>query len=130
MSRENVELLRSAHEAMMRRDYNAVSEFAHPDIEWETGLPGTSTYRGREGVRRMFQDVDKAWEEWRMEPLNYIEGDDVVVIEARFVARGRTSGATVEADQVSAMEFADGLVRRVRVFTERTEALEAVGLRE
>jgi hypothetical protein len=29
MSRENVELLRRAHEAMMRRDYNAVSEFHH-----------------------------------------------------------------------------------------------------
>jgi hypothetical protein len=51
MSKEPADLVRAAERAFNGR---AVEEFVvlcHPEIEWETGLLGTPTYTGREGVR-------------------------------------------------------------------------------
>jgi ketosteroid isomerase-like protein len=102
----------------------------HPEAEWETGLPGTPTYRGPEGVRRLFRDVETAWEDWEIEAKIEAQRGETMVVEWRMRGRGRTTGVNVEGRQFAAVEFSDGLARRVCAFQTSAEALEAVGLRE
>jgi len=130
MSAENVEVLRRAIDAYNRRDLTEALAQMHGDVEWESGLPGTTPYRGRDGVRRMWEEVEIAWEALKLVPQRFIDGGDVVVADCTLVARGRTSGSPVEGPQVGVVDFDGGLIRRVRLFTERAEALEAAGLSE
>jgi ketosteroid isomerase-like protein len=72
----------------------------------------------------------------RLEPV----GADRILALLRVSATGRASGISAGADALSATggdmptatvyDLADGRVRRIRVFLDRAEAFEAVGLRE
>jgi uncharacterized protein len=130
MSEENVEVVRRAIDAYNRRDLTDVLAHIHGDIEWESGLLGTTPYRGRDGIRRMWEDVDIAWEAMKLVPRRFIDGGDVVVANCTLVAKGRTSGSPVEGPQIGVVDFEGGLIRRVRLFTDHAEALEAAGLSE
>jgi uncharacterized protein len=128
MSEENVEVARRALDAYNRRDLNEVLACLHEDIEWDSGLPGTTPYRGWDGMRRMWEGVETAWEGAELVPEQFIDGGDVVVAACKFVGRGRTSGSPVEGPQVGVLDFDEGRIRRVRIFTQPAEALEAAGL--
>ena len=130
MSEENVEALRSAVDAINRGDIEAALELVDPDIEWQTELIGTPVYRGHEGARQGFRDVMTAWESWQMEPIEFLEGDDHVFMAVHVNARGRTTGATVEARVFYVLDFRHGKVVRFQGFTQRSQALEAAGLSE
>ena len=54
MSDENVAVVYRAERAFNEGDVEALVSLTHPDIEWETGLIGTPTYRGHDGIRGMF----------------------------------------------------------------------------
>jgi ketosteroid isomerase-like protein len=111
-----------------RHDVEALVARVHPDIEWDAALIGTPIYRGRTGIRKLLRDVEKSWEAWQLELEDLVEHGDAVVIGFRMRARGRSSGAAVEAKQFLAAELEDGLARRVRIFMTKRQALEAVGL--
>ena len=131
MSRENVEAVYRAERAFNEGDVEAFESLLHPDIEWETGLLGTPTYRGHDGIRRMFRDVQAAWADIQMEIVgDPVEREDAVMFEAHLTAHGRSTGAPVEATQFWVSEFRAGLCVRHRTFLTKAEALEAVGLSE
>jgi hypothetical protein len=54
----------------------------------------------------------------------------VVVVAERLRGRGRGSGVEVEMQIFSTYWFEEGKIRRRAAFTERTDALEAAGLRQ
>ena len=131
MSRENVEAVYRAERAFNEADVDALVSLLHPDIEWETGLLGTPTYRGHDGIRRMLRDVQAAWSDIQMEIVgDPVERDDAVLVEARLVAHGRSTGAPVEATQFWADHFLGDLCVRHQAFLTKAEALEAAGLSE
>ncbi len=130
MSEENVEKVREGMEAFNRRDVDAVIAVLHPEIEWDPGLPGTSPYRGREGAREMLREVEIAWKDLKLRPVELLDQGEAVIAECKLTAEGRTSGVRVEGDQVGVIDFADGLFARVRIFTSRAAAFEAAGLEE
>jgi ketosteroid isomerase-like protein len=57
-------------------------------------------------------------------------GANRVLAFIRVHLSGRASGVPMEFAGGNVYDFADGSIRRVRVFSDREEALEAVGLRE
>ena len=61
MSQENVEVYKRAVDANNRRDLDALLDEFDPDVEWHSALVGmgTQVYRGKEGVREMFRDLDE-----------------------------------------------------------------------
>ena len=78
--------------AFDRRDLEATLAFLHPEVE--LSVPGTASaagrrepYRGHEGVRRYFADVDAVWTELEVIPEDPRAVADAVVIFGR--ARGR-----------------------------------------
>ena len=75
--------------------------------------------------------IRSEWEDFRvtLDEVLHVEGDVLVVTEL-LRGRGRESGVEVEMRVFSAYWFEQGKLRRRAAFTERTEALEAAGLRE
>jgi ketosteroid isomerase-like protein len=131
MSQENVEAVYRAERTFNQGDVEEFVSLLHPDVEWETGLLGTPTYRGHEGIHRMFRDVQAAWADIRMKIVgDPVDRDDAVMFEAHLMATGRSTGAPVEATQFWVSDFREGLCLRHRTFPTKAEALAAVGLSE
>ena len=65
MSEENVEIVRRMMDAWSRRDLEAAIEMLHPEIEWRPTLtpggPEGTVYRGVDGIRDWFGEVDEVW---------------------------------------------------------------------
>jgi ketosteroid isomerase-like protein len=133
MSRENVELARRLHRAFNERDREALAEVFDPDVEWVpimAKLEGAS-YRGHEGVNRWLDELDRDWVEFVTDPREFRDLGEVVLILGTWHARARHSDLALD-DQPGAWvaQIRNGRVVRQETFTDRAEALEAVGLSE
>ena len=133
MSQDSVELATRVVDAFNRRDLDAFAEHCTADVEWFPSLAGTiegSSYKGREGMERYFEDYNEARERFMVENDEYRSVDDRVLACGRLDAIGRGSGVPVTTPIWTVIEFRGGKVSRARVFHDRGEALRAVGLAE
>jgi ketosteroid isomerase-like protein len=120
--------LRRIYEAFNRGDFDAAAEIAHPDIEF-VRPGGQSSVRGVAALRAWMEP--DAFEEQRVEPLDFrISGNKVLV---RQHARARGAGSGIELDIGSWAVWTlddEGLVMRLEFYLhhQETEALEAAGV--
>jgi ketosteroid isomerase-like protein len=131
MSQENVEIVRSVYEALNRGDWEAVFRNAHPDVEFTTERdPTAGTYRGQEAAKRHFQDLLGPFDVWTIEPEEFFEAGDHVVVFVK--TRSRPTGASVDMEvrNGALWTIRGGTIRSLKTFAVREEALEAVGLSE
>jgi ketosteroid isomerase-like protein len=129
MSQENVELVRSLYEG--GGDRGRLLALAHPDIVVDASrrVFNPTTHVGTDGLRRMFAEADEVWEEFRVEPLEFIDAGDRVVVMVRTVGKGKGSGAEARQHSAQIWVLRDSLVVRWEVgYADRHEALEAAGL--
>jgi ketosteroid isomerase-like protein len=125
---DNVEPLRQAYEL-----FNRTGEFEwdlmDPEVEWNVfRFAPVAEYRGQAGVRRWLAELSELFDGLRIEPEEFVDGGDKVVVVSTMRGRGRGSGAETEQALVSLWTFRDGKVVRHDSFTERGEALRAAGL--
>lgn len=128
MSQANVELVRAIYDDWMRGE-PGLDKF-DPDIsmfESET-LPGAVSAVGIDAVRHYMESFGKYWEQIRFEPQEFIEAGDQVVVVARLVGRGRSSGVDVERIWAYVWTVRGGRALRLEGYVDRAEALTAVGL--
>jgi ketosteroid isomerase-like protein len=133
MSRENVEVVRGVYAATNRGDRERALGFAHPEIVIDATrrVFNPTTYVGMEGLGRMLADMDEVWEEFRTEPLEFIDAGDRVVVVGHLVGNGKASGVEVRQPIAGIWTVRDGRIVRAELgYTDRREALEAAGLRE
>jgi hypothetical protein len=134
MSQENVEVVKRAIAALNDHDVESYLAWCTADVQMETPVtPIEGVYEGADGVRRYFADIFELFPDFRvtierLEPV----GVDRVLGFLRLKVSGRASGITLGGDIPSAnvWDFTDGKIKRVRIFLNRREALEAVGLSE
>ena len=103
-----------------------------PEVEWSTTDVAIerATYRGHDGVRRFFGNVDNEFNDLSFDVEDLIDAGEAVVLTLRVGGRGKASGAPVELTGFYVCSLRDGMIYRVRTYPERAEALEAAGLRE
>jgi ketosteroid isomerase-like protein len=139
MSRENVEIVRRFYDIYAgrydryREDPSALWQVLAPDIEWYplTGaLVEGRPYKGHEGVKAYFEDLADAWEESDVSADRFIDADDVVIVVGQIHAIGRGSGLEIETPAAWVWRLRRGQAVYMRVYLDRQEALEAVGLSE
>ncbi|HEX3562376.1 MAG TPA: hypothetical protein VHU24_06025, partial [Solirubrobacterales bacterium] len=86
------------------------------------------------GVPQIIQQFEtedlEAWEERRLEPEEFIDAGDEVVVLMHEYRRGRGSGVELESDTAVVFAVRDGRVARIQGYMDRNAALEAAGLRE
>jgi ketosteroid isomerase-like protein len=87
-------------------------------------------YRGHAGFRRWLEDWGAAWAAWSVEPEEFIDAADSVVVFIRMKTQGRGSGIEIERRDAQVWRLRSGKVVRLDYFNDRDEALKAVGLAE
>jgi ketosteroid isomerase-like protein len=138
MSQENVEVIRLVYEAFNRRDFAGAAQYLHPEGEVYPGVVGLDPpgggsgrrLRGREQLRRFFQDLGDIWEAVTVEFEEIVEAPDgrVLAVE-HWRTRGR-DGIEVDTRIIDVYAVRDGFIVRVDGFLDKAEAFEAVGLAE
>jgi ketosteroid isomerase-like protein len=118
--------------AFIRGDLSRVLEAMDPEIEWRINpsAPEAGTHHGHHGVVVWSQDVADGFSEFKVEPQEFMEAGAQVVVPVRIRTRGRGSGATTELLETHVWTLCDGKAVRMQAYAEKSEALEAVGLRE
>ena len=125
--------------AMARSDVEVVVLGYEPDAEvWMRSMAGvgmSDCYRGREGVRAVYAEVDDVFEDWQWTIRDIADGGDRLAIRGDFVGHGRGSGVqTALNDGGTALKLStQGLIAWQEWFVEPggwEKALEAVGLAE
>jgi ketosteroid isomerase-like protein len=132
MSRENVETVRRAYDALRRRDLHAVLDVLDPEVEATSRLADAegTVYRGREGVRRMIDELLSVFPDWAPEVVDARDLGHSVVAELRVVGRAVGSGITVGDTAWQVLEFRDGKVVQLHGYGSEAEALAAAGGQE
>jgi ketosteroid isomerase-like protein len=88
MSRENVEVVRRAFEALAAEDWVTLAELFAEDCEiHDFDIPDADVYRGPEGALDWLAHWDTAWESWSVHDLDLrAAGDHRVLALFRMVA--------------------------------------------
>ena len=104
----------------------------HPEIEARgaEAVPGVETHRGLEDVALMFLGWLASWDEYRQDPVDFIDAGDAVVVPYRCRGIGKDSGVQVEMDVTHVYTVREGKIASLREYMSKAEALEAVGLSE
>jgi uncharacterized protein len=136
MSQENVEIVRRGYELFSQGDLEGVTDLISDEAELPDdgglglGDSAAGTRRGRDGFLQGSQDAWDAFEDYRVEPQEFIDAGDAVVVPVRISGRGRASGARMEFRLVHLWVLRDGKAIRNEIYRTTAEALEAVGLSE
>jgi ketosteroid isomerase-like protein len=112
------------------REYARSAATLHQDVEWDTSglLPDGRVYKGRNELLAYWRDVGERWEELRVEPEEWIETDDALLMFGRLVGRGSGSGVPVEGPWHQVWRFEGDWAIRCENFSDRGAALAAAGL--
>jgi ketosteroid isomerase-like protein len=127
MSEQNVSVVRSSYEAFGRGDFSAVLETMDPEIEWvdQESLPWGGAHHGHDEFGVHMQSFAANFEEFRIEPREFLDAGDQVVVAGRFAGRG--PGGEFDVGVVYVWELRDGGVVRVESYTDTARVLEALG---
>jgi len=131
MSQENVEIVRRGYEHYNRTgeaDFDVLDPEIVYDVSRRTFDP--LVYHGHQGVREFGALIREQWASMRLEPQEFVDAGDSVVVSVRLVGVGKESGIETTANAAHIWTFRDGKVVRQTTFQTMSEALEAAGLRE
>jgi len=131
MSQENVEVVLRAFDAWNEGDIDAIRRLYAEDVEIETGITELGrTFEGDDPIGRWVAELQETWAEVHYEAERVFEADDVVVSFYRGIGVGRKTGIEVVREFTGVYRIRDGKIASERVYLDREEALEAVGLSE
>jgi ketosteroid isomerase-like protein len=125
MSRGNVEIAQQFLQASSRGELDQALADADPEIVWNPSQEGET--RGGDAVRATMERWETAFEDLELTSEETIEAGDRVVVKTHVSGRGRGSGVDVDSRSYMVWTIRDGKVTRMDEFTEREDALEAVG---
>jgi ketosteroid isomerase-like protein len=129
MSQEDLEVVRRVFIATSRGD-PAAARF-DPRAEWDmTGVAGWAekdVYRGAE-ILAFLQGWASSWRDWRFDVDEALDAGEEVFVAIHEWGRGVETEVAVDQRRYFAVRVEQGRIARVRMFSERNDALEAVGL--
>ena len=131
MSQENVEIVKAAYDASNREDWDAFFKDLAPGFELDFSR-AVGPWRGVLGldqIRRFVDEIRETWESTRLEPHEFIEAGDLVVVPGTQHVKGR-GGIEVVARGAYVWTIRNGAIERMVMYQSRQDALEAVGLSE
>jgi ketosteroid isomerase-like protein len=124
MSRENVEVVRR----FLLLEVDEALAYADPDIVWNPAEEFPA--QGHDAVRASLVRWKGEWDDYELLPEEFEEMGDRVVAAVRVRGRGRGSGVEVDARFYDLFTLREGKIVRMDQFTQRSDALEAAGVRE
>ena len=128
-----MEIVRQFSERWNRLDWEGVAHLVDPSVEQHGAVGGIDEGRILRGLGEIMQDyesVEQTWDEHRIEPQEFIDAGDRVVVFLREYQRGKRSGIELTVDTAVIVDLRQGRIVRVQGYMDRAEALKAVGLSE
>ncbi len=133
MSQENVEIVKRAGEFLERRDWHGGTDLFDPNVELHGtvgGLEEGNILRGLGEIGQAFEmENDEVWEEHRIEPQEFVDAGDRVVVLQREYQRSK-SGTELVIDTATVVDLRDGRIVRIQGYMNPAEALKAVSRSE
>ena len=136
MSQENVEDLRRCFAIANERGIGAaVDAFGHLldeefGLEEAADMPDRDRYQGKDAFIANLKKLGEDFEELRIEPLEFVDLGEKLVVVVSMAGRGRASGAPVELTFAQLWTLREGKAVSLHDYASKAEALEAVRLRE
>ena len=133
MSQENIGIVRSGLEAFTEGNLAPVFAACDPGIELEVSdayFDAPRTYRGHEGMRELFAAQAEVFDPFRLEPEEFLDAGDQVVVIARAGGIARASGVEVLGRFGHVWTLQRGKIVHFKEFKDPDEALQAAGLYE
>jgi len=132
MSQESLTIVRAIHAALARGESPASLGLLHPDIEYVNppGAVEPGTRRGVAAYEDAIRSINEAFGDVRIEVREMKDVGDQVVVLARYIAQGRSSGVKLESEDGYVWTVRHGLAVSFQWFNDPVKALEAVGLQE
>jgi ketosteroid isomerase-like protein len=126
---DTIKQFRDGYDAFNRGDFETVLRNFDPDFEGydREEIPDPRHSEGLEGALEAFANMVELFDEYEIVPVEFVEGEEHVVVVARQRGRGRASGAQVEDDIVHVWTVKDGKVLGLRAFSSKQDALEHLG---
>jgi ketosteroid isomerase-like protein len=129
MGDSNFEIVRELYRRAAQ-DGRFPDELLADEIEWvnppdavETGIR-----RGRDAFHAAMESTGDAFDRTAVEPEEFIDAGDQVVLLCIWVVRGRASGLERRQPQGHVWTLRDGKAIRFRWFNDQDEALRAAGV--
>ena len=128
MSEENVELARTIYDLFNRRG-EPPWECFHSDVEFDaTNIVGFGVLKGRDQALPALREYAAAWDDWRMEPQEFIDAGEHVVTTVLDGGHLKATGVEVHNRFFNVLSFRAGKVTRWKTFVDKSQALEDAGL--
>jgi ketosteroid isomerase-like protein len=128
VGRRDVDVVKAVFVAFAERDLERVLELCANDVEFiavTSDYAGrTEPYRGHEGMRQYFRDVEEVWDELRLAPTDYRVVGDQVLVTGRVSAR--SAARTVSGSTGWVWRVRDGKVAQVRAYASAEDAIASV----
>jgi uncharacterized protein len=128
VTRENVEILKEAYEALNRGEIEGALGVLEPDAEWHehSDLPEAGVYRSRDAIRTFLLGYLESWEEFHQETEELIDSGDRVAVFLRTAVKGKGSGIEVEGCYAHLWTMRGGRGVRVDAYADPSGAREAL----
>ena len=129
MFQEDVERLRGAYRAFNEGGgVEAILEQLGGDfqIRDRETAPDRETRFGREGIKELFASYMEAFDALELQPQEFIDAGDQIVVSLQQRIRGKGSGAVVVDHIAHVWTMQDGVAVRLRIFGDKAKALKAL----
>ena len=123
-----MERLRGAYEAFNEGGVDAFLERLAPDFQVRdrASSPDRETRYGREGIMQLFDSYMEAFDALRLEPEEFIEAGDQIVVSLHQRVRGKESGAEVVGNIAHVWTMRGETPYRLMIFGDKESALRAL----
>jgi ketosteroid isomerase-like protein len=128
MSQENLERVEQGFRLYVDTGELDLDRLAEDADIYDHDIPEEGHYVGRAGFLKWLTDWAEAWETWSLEPEEFIDAGDKVVIVFRLRAKGRASGIEVDRRDSLVYEFRGDTIVRADYFNSREQGIQAAGL--
>ena len=123
----NTDDAKSAYQAFGSGDLETLKEGFAEDVVWVTSneLPLGGETRGRDAVIENFSQIGNYWNEFRVEPEEFLECGDWVVV--RGTQRASSDKGSFEAPFAHLLKYEDGKAVRGEFFGDSAKAVKLLG---
>jgi ketosteroid isomerase-like protein len=119
--------VRRAYEAFRKRDVETLMSLTSPDFVLQASAATDGReHHGPKAMAEILEVIGKRWDEFRLEPLEFYETDDRVLVLGTLVGKADNEGLASVAGQLWTLR--DGKVASMRAFLSSEEAIRAAGL--
>jgi steroid delta-isomerase-like uncharacterized protein len=129
------ELVASYVDAWNEQEFEAVSELVSESVVARNPTAPDGVVRGRDGVEEFMRGVTAAFPDFHVSVSDVLARDDRVMYEAELTMTHEGSfegisptGREVEVREMASYHVSDGAIQRYRVYFDRAEVFEQLGV--